>query len=191
MFRLFFAKLSVKGLEGYDPKKPCIIISNHQSLVDIPTVYEVFSGPVKMLGKAELFKIPFFGWALTAAGLIPVDRGNREAATKTIELTKKRLSEGVQIWMAPEGTRSVDGKLGAFKGGAFRMAADLNLPIVGLVLNGTKDVLRKKSFLVNPFQQINAVVLPAVSMADVGAIDYKQFRNYFKAKFEETLADIS
>ncbi len=190
VFRAFLARLELEGLENYDPRKPCIIISNHQSLLDIPTVYEVFSGPVKMLAKKELFQIPVFGWAMKAAGLVPVDRGNREASQRTLELMRQRVEEGVQIWLAPEGTRSQDGSLGPFKGGAFRMASDLNLPIVSLVMSGTREVLPKGSFRIRPFKTVKARVLPAKKMQDVGAKDYREFRDYFAQEFEKNLEEL-
>ena len=127
-----------------------IFMSNHQSMYDVPVLISGMPGEVRFLTKKSLFRIPIFGWALSAGGFIPVDRGNRAAAAETYQAAIDCLSSGRSILIFPEQTRSPDGRLLPFKKGGSVMALQTGHAIVPVGLRGTGRVRRKKSFLIQP-----------------------------------------
>jgi len=135
-------RLTATGAELVPPGRAYIYMSNHQSHLDVPMLYATLPSPtIRMLGKTELFKIPVWGHGLRAAEFIEVDRSNHAAAMRSIEAAAKLVRDGVSIYLAPEGTRSRDGKLGPLKKGGFHLALGTGAPIVPVAISGTIDVL--------------------------------------------------
>src|ERR1041384_8471812 len=103
---LLDVKLEASGAEQL-PAAAVIYMSNHQSHLDIPMLYATLPSPtIRMIGKAELFRIPLWGRGLRAAEFIEVDRSNHVNAVRAIEHAAQLVREGVSIYLAPEGTRS-------------------------------------------------------------------------------------
>jgi len=98
-----------------------------------------------MLGKKELFQIPVWGRALRAAEFIEVDRSNHVRAIQSIERAARLVRDGVSIYLAPEGTRSRDGRIGKLKKGGFHLAIETQAPIVPVAIRGTIDILPRGS----------------------------------------------
>jgi 1-acyl-sn-glycerol-3-phosphate acyltransferase len=144
-------ELTVEGLDKVPRDHACIFMSNHQSHFDIPIIYVAFPGTLRMVAKAELFRVPIWGRAMREAGFVSVDRsGDRAQAMEAMRTAGEALARGVNIWIAPEGTRSPDGKLGKLKKGGFIMAQETSAPIVPLAIDGSRDILPKKTTLVRP-----------------------------------------
>ncbi len=144
-----FLGIKVKTInkEIYKPDEACLIISNHSSLIDIPITYAATSGCLRMLGKIELLLIPFLGWGMLASHFVAVRRGNRSSGEKALKKITQRLEEGFQFYMAPEGTRSSNGKLLPFKTGAFRISLKTKTPIIVLALEKPWELLPKGNLL--------------------------------------------
>ncbi len=140
------ASLSVVGREHFPPGQACVVMSNHSSLLDIPALMGAIPGSVRMVTKEELTKVPVWGQALVASGFIALDRKNRAKAITQLEKAKKILAQGVHVWIAPEGTRSRSGVLGAFKKGGFHVAMDLAVPIIPCWISGAHDIIPPDSF---------------------------------------------
>ena len=142
-------KLHVEGREAIDAHRCYVVISNHQSLYDIPVVMQAFAKPIRMVTKTELFRVPIWGAAMKAAGFIEVNRKNRRQAIESLKATGVRMVEqGVSVWVAPEGTRSRDGKLAPFKSGGFHFAQQTGLEILPLAIAGSRAVLPADSWRV-------------------------------------------
>ena len=136
------AQSSLGGLTAQDGHaRTYVVMSNHQSHYDIPVLYYVLGGRMRMVAKTELFKLPLFGRAIRDAGMIEVDRGNRQRAIASLTKAKAQLAAGTHIWLAPEGTRSETGELRPFKKGGFVLALDMEAPILPITIKGTRDVL--------------------------------------------------
>lgn len=133
-----------------DSRMGYIFMANHQSMYDVPSLIAGMPGEVRFMAKKSLFKIPIFGWALTAGGFIPVDRGNRKAAAETYQAAIHVLESGRSILIFPEQTRSPDGKLLPFKRGGVVIALETGFPIVPVGIRGTRDVRPKGSLWVVP-----------------------------------------
>ncbi|MBL8898607.1 MAG: 1-acyl-sn-glycerol-3-phosphate acyltransferase [Planctomycetes bacterium] len=149
---LFGAGVRIAPLEGAEhllPGQRQLFVANHQSLLDIPVLFAALPVPVVMAAKKELFRIPLFGWMMYAARFPKIDRANPDAAKQALQRSAERLrGTGVSVVLFPEGTRSRDGSVAAFKKGAFFVARDLGIPLVPVALAGTGAALRKGSLRV-------------------------------------------
>jgi 1-acyl-sn-glycerol-3-phosphate acyltransferase len=143
-------KVSVKGLSNIDPSIPYIYMPNHQSNFDIPVLLGHLTVQFRWLAKMELFKIPIFGRAMRKAGYISIDRYHRESAFESLKVAANKIKSGVSVLIFPEGTRSRDGNLRPFKKGGFVMAIDSGVPIVPVVITGTRAIMPKGKFRVYP-----------------------------------------
>ncbi|HSA54066.1 MAG TPA: lysophospholipid acyltransferase family protein [Gemmatimonadaceae bacterium] len=118
---------------------PRIFASNHVSWFDVFTLASLLPR-YKFVGKAELFRIPIFGQAALAAGMIPIERENRKAAFQSYDRAVASIRAGASVVVYPEGTRGADYALRSFKKGPFVLAAAAQVPIVPTVLHGTLRV---------------------------------------------------
>lgn len=120
------------------PAGSAILVGNHQGMLDILALMSALPHPPVFAAKAELFRIPLFGQAMRAMGHIPIYRGDRQKAIASINRGAKTLQKkGHQLAFFPEGTRSRDGKIHAFKKGAFVFALESKLPLVPFAINGS------------------------------------------------------
>jgi 1-acyl-sn-glycerol-3-phosphate acyltransferase len=143
-------RITVERQTELDPTRPYVFMSNHLSTLDIWAAYVAIPVPVRMIAKKQLSRIPLFGWAMAAGRFIFIDRQNAVAARRSIERAKERIHDGDSVLIFPEGTRSRDGKLGAFKKGGFHLAIDAGVPIVPLAMEGTRELMPRGSLLLRP-----------------------------------------
>jgi 1-acyl-sn-glycerol-3-phosphate acyltransferase len=143
-------KVSVKGLSNIDPSSPYIYMPNHQSNFDIPVLLGHLTVQFRWLAKKELFKIPIFGHAMRNVGYISIDRSDRQSAFESLKKAAEKIKSGVSVLIFPEGTRSRDDKIRPFKKGGFVMAIDSGVPIVPVVITGTRSIMPKGRFRVYP-----------------------------------------
>ena len=142
--------VSVKGAENAQRARSYVVVCNHQSQYDILLVYGYLDLDLKWVMKQELRKIPGVGIGCEKAGHIFIDRDNPRRARAAVTAALDRLGEGVGILFFAEGTRSLDGKLKAFKKGAFRLAIEQQLPVLPVTLLGTRDLLPAKTLRLFP-----------------------------------------
>ena len=154
-------KIKIEGREKGLKETPCVIISNHQSILDILLI-NCLRYRLKWISKIENMKIPFLGWYLRMADYITVDRGNKESKEEMYEKSYKYLKNGTSIMMFPEGTRSVDCEIGFFKRGAFQLAIDAQVPILPIVLDGSGGVLPKHGLIFTTGHKIRIKVFDPV-----------------------------
>lgn len=153
----------VKGREHLgDGHETFILMSNHQSHFDIPILYRAIPRRIRMVAKAELFRIPLFGRAMVAAGFVKVDRAQREQAMQNLRNSASMLERGTLLWIAPEGTRSVSGKLGPFKSGGFHLALESGHRIVPIAIDGTHKVLQSGTIDLHRGHHVNVTILPPI-----------------------------
>jgi 1-acyl-sn-glycerol-3-phosphate acyltransferase len=150
-----------KGQENLDSSRSYVIVSNHQSLYDIYVLYGFLGVDFKWVMKGELRSVPVLGAACAAMGHIMIDRSNTKAALDSINSAQSRIVDGMSVVFFPEGTRSRDGELNPFKKGAFRFALEMGLPILPVVIHGTKDILPSDTIDLMP-GQATIEVLPAI-----------------------------
>ncbi len=156
--------VTVEGAENVDPSRTYVVVCNHQSEYDIFLVYGWLKLDLKWVLKEELRKVPGVGIGCEKAGHIFVERGNPEQTKTAISKALERVGDGVGILFFAEGTRSLDGKLRPFKKGAFRVAANQDLPILPITLVGTRDIQRPKSMMIYP-GRVRMVIHPAIEVS--------------------------
>jgi 1-acyl-sn-glycerol-3-phosphate acyltransferase len=171
MFTCFWASLfiwvfppwnvTVTGRENVDPQGTYVIVSNHQSLVDILTAFTLFVH-FKWVSKSELFNIPLIGWNMHLNQYVRLERGRKNSIRKMYKACEDHLKQGSSVYLFPEGTRSETGKLKPFKEGAFVLAKRMNLPILPIVINGSKNAVPKNSFNFHGRSDVTLEILPPV-----------------------------
>jgi len=159
--------LEIRGAE-HVPQGALVLMSNHRSYYDIPTVFCAVPGRVRMVAKKELFRVPVFGPALLVSGFVKVDRERRDAAIASLKQSEQLLQSGTRVWIAPEGTRSRDGRLGPFKSGGFHLALSAGVPILPIAIEGTQAILPHDGFLVRKGAHVTATILPPIDVRAYG-----------------------
>jgi 1-acyl-sn-glycerol-3-phosphate acyltransferase len=132
----------VAGTMPANPRTPYVVVSNHESFVDILLISHL-PWEMKWLSKKEMFRIPVGGWLMRMARDIELDRGDRDSANTALATCRDRLDDHVSVMIFPEGTRSTSGDLLPFKDGAFRLAIEAGVPVLPLAVHGTATALRK------------------------------------------------
>jgi len=155
----------VTGRRFIDKHQSYVIISNHQSQYDIFVLYGWLGIDFKWVMKAELRKVPFIGVSCEKLGHIFIDRSDRDSAIRTLNTAKERIVDGTSILFFPEGTRSRSGRLGPFKKGAFKMALDLDLPILPITIRGTRSILPPDTLDIFP-GRADLIIHPPVNIQE-------------------------
>lgn len=141
-------RVRVHGLENAGTG-PNIFVSNHVSLFDVPGLSSSLPRN-RFVAKAELFRIPIFGAALRAAGMVEIQRENKRAAFDAYKIAGDKIRQGISIVVFPEGTRGTDYPLSQFKKGPFILAIASGAPIVPVIIHGTREIVRKHEVTVRP-----------------------------------------
>lgn len=151
-----------------DRSQAYVIVCNHQSMFDICLMYKL---PLvfKWVSKREVFKIPIIGLLLKLHGDILIDRGDTQSAKMMLRKAEQWIKRGCSIAVFPEGTRSADGEIHDFKEGAFMIAKLNRLPILPVVMDGTRKILPAWSALFGGCATGRMRVLPVVDAATVAA----------------------
>lgn len=181
--------LETRGVENAQGARAFVVMSNHQSLYDIPALYQSLPLRLRMVAKAELFRIPIWSQAMRAAGFIEVDRSVRERAIESLDRAKVALGGGTSVWIAPEGTRSPDGSLGPFKLGGFHLAVGAGAPILPVSIAGTRAILPSKGARVRPGARVRVTVHPAIHPASFGNEVNDALVQAVRSSIERAIAD--
>lgn len=143
-----------------------VLMCTHSSLYDIPIIYKALPGSIRMIAKKELFSVPIFGSALRAAGVPSIHRQNRSQAIKDLEYVRSEMDKGLIIWIAPEGTRSKDGKLQKLKKGGFHLAIDAGAQIIPIAIRGANRILPKKTWQFHTGETVEVHVGAPIDTSD-------------------------
>ena len=156
-----------------DPRRPYVAVSNHESYADIFLISHL-PWEMKWISKETMFRIPCFGWMMRMSGDISITRGERTSTVKAMAAARDRLNRRVSVMIFPEGTRSRGDDMLPFKDGAFRLALEAGVPILPIVVAGTRDAMAKGTFR---FQRARARVkvlepidTTGLTLDDVGAL---------------------
>lgn len=135
----------VSGLEHVRRDGPQIFFSSHASIADICILGAVLPVEYRWLARKEVFRVPFIGWYLSLARHLRIDRGDRASAIVLLREAARRVREGTNVLVFPEGTRSPDGRLLPFKKGVFHLAIEAGVPIVPIRVLGSERISPKGS----------------------------------------------
>jgi 1-acyl-sn-glycerol-3-phosphate acyltransferase len=178
----------VGGAIPDDPRRPYVVVANHESFVDILLISHL-PFEMKWLSKIELFRLPVVGWLLRLADDIPLERGDRDSAAKAMAACADRLSKKVSVMIFPEGTRATGDELLPFKDGAFRLAIETGTPILPIAVHGTRTALQKHSWKLGE-SRARAVVLEAEPVEGLGIEDLDVLKKRVRDRIEEALEEL-
>jgi len=157
--------VTVKGRDKLTPGATYVLVSNHQSQLDILVAFRLFF-PFKWISKAEVFRLPFIGWNMQLNGYIKLKRGDKESIRRMMAACEAALARGSSVFFFPEGTRSRTGRLKPFKPGAFILALKMRVPIVTVAINGTRQALPKHSLNFHGRQPMTIEVLEEIPFSE-------------------------
>jgi 1-acyl-sn-glycerol-3-phosphate acyltransferase len=178
-------RVHARGLERLDPKRSYVLASNHQSIYDIPVLFDTLPLQLRIVAKASLGHVPFLGWHLRRTGHLLVQRDNPGAGV--LERMARLIGDEVSLVVFPEGTRSRDGRLGRFKGGPFLIAIDAGLPVVPVSVSGTRHVMLKGRLMTCP-GEVDLVVHDPIPTSGLTRDDARALGERVKALVETAVA---
>jgi 1-acyl-sn-glycerol-3-phosphate acyltransferase len=157
-----------------------VVVANHQSNLD-PFLLSHLPWDMRWIAKQELFRIPVIGSLLRLSGDIPLRRGDSESVRRMVAECRETLDRGLSVMMFPEGTRSRDGSLGAFKDGAFRIAIEAQVPVLPIAIEGTREGLPAGGWRLGKVRA-RARVLQPVPTAGLGPADVEWLRDTVRTR---------
>ena len=172
-------RIRLENLEKIDRSKHYILVSNHQSIIDIALLLQLRIN-FRWISKIELAKFPFVGWVIWMNDHIVVRRGDKQSVVKMAEACKRSFSQGVSIIMFPEGTRTRNGEIQEFREGAFILAKDTGVPIMPIVLEGAGSALPRKGFWFRVKQVFTVRVLDEIPVNTITRLNLQQLIDYVR-----------
>ena len=147
ILRIAGVKLVVHHPERMSASEGHVYIANHVSWFDIFALAAVIPR-YTWVAKAELRKLPLFGRAAEAAGIVFIDRDNRKAAFESYKSAAADVRRGRSVIICPEGTRGKDYHLRPFKKGPFVLAIASQSDVIPTLIYGTREIMPKGSFMI-------------------------------------------
>ncbi len=178
--------LTISGREKIERRAQYIIVSNHQSQLDILVAFRLFF-PFKWVSKVEVFRLPFVGWNMYLNRYIGLRRGDKDSIRQMMQSCAHALAAGCCVYFFPEGTRSRTGRLKPFKPGAFILARQMQVPILPVVIKGTRAALPKYSLNFHGRHLIRLKVLDAIQPSDFAGLSIEQLAETVRARIAAEL----
>jgi 1-acyl-sn-glycerol-3-phosphate acyltransferase len=183
--QLYFAlnplwSLDVEGREKLPWRGPAVLVANHESLGDILVLFGLYR-PFKWVSKRSVFSVPFIGWNMWLNRYVGLVRGNKESIRRMLRHCERWIDRGVPVLLFPEGTRSPDGEVKAFKDGAFALAVKKGCPVFPIVLSGTRRILPKHGFVLREGANCRMRVLDPVAPEQFAG-DVEALRDFVRAR---------
>ena len=145
-----FVRAKVRGADKLDLNASYVVVANHSSYMDIPSLYTALPLEIRFFAKKGLFSIPVMGWHLHRAGHLPVLRGDARASLKSMAEGAKLIRERhISVLLFPEGGRTESG-MRPFREGAAYIAIKAGVPVVPVGLVNARGVLPMHSWLLRP-----------------------------------------
>ena len=163
---LSLTRMHVHYHPAFEPERRSIYTQNHINLLDGMVASAVIPHAFSGLMNAWQFKIPIYGWLMSLSKGIPVHRGRRDRMVQDIsDAARERKRIGMSVLTFPEGHRTTDGKIHAFRRGVFMMARNAEMPVVPIAVRGMYEVNRKGSLAFHPGRTIDVFVGPQFDTA--------------------------
>lgn len=181
-------RVTIEGRDKIAANTAYVMVANHQSLLDILVLFRLFVH-FKWVSKIENFRVICIGWNMSLNRYIKLRRGDKESVDQMMAACERTLAEGSSIMMFPEGTRSIDGRLKAFKHGAFTLAHRMRVPILPIVVEGTAAALPKRGFVLQGRHAIRIRVLDAIPYARVASLSVEALTEHVRAIIADELGE--
>jgi 1-acyl-sn-glycerol-3-phosphate acyltransferase len=181
-------RFKVSGTTPSDPRRPYVVVANHESFVDILLICHV-PMEMKWMSKSDFFKYPMIGWAMRLARDIRLDRDDAKGGGRALDQARERLDTKVSVMIFPEGTRSKHGELQPFKDGAFKLAIEKGAPILPLAVIGAREALIKHDWRFG-FSRAEVRVLEPIAIDGLTMDDVPALRERTRDVIAAALADL-
>lgn len=178
------AKVTVTGRENIPEGCPCVFASNHQSFFDILVLLAHLDKPHAILSKASIGKVPLIRLWMKEIHCVYVDRADMKAGIEAINKMIEVIRNGYSAIIFPEGTRSKNGEIGEFKGGAFKVAQKTGTPVIPVALDGTGALFERNHYWIKP-GKVNLAILPPIETEGMGRTEFKEL----PVKTQQLIAD--
>jgi 1-acyl-sn-glycerol-3-phosphate acyltransferase len=172
-------KIQIEGREKAQKETAYVIISNHQSIIDI-LIINCLRYRYRWISKIENLRVPLLGWYIRMADYIVVDRGNKESKSEMMEKSAENIRNGISIMIFPEGTRSTDKEIGLFKQGAFQLALMTDKSILPILIDGTGELLPKHGLVFSHGSRLRIKVLDPVHPGTFGTGNPEELAGKFR-----------
>jgi 1-acyl-sn-glycerol-3-phosphate acyltransferase len=151
ILRLAGVKFETRYAPGFDRSRTSLFVCNHVNIFDAFVIYSAIPQFVRGLELDSHFKVPAYGWMMKRFGNIPVKKHASPAEYRQLmKQTRSALDDGVSLIVFAEGSRTRDGRVGAFQDGVFRMAIQFGYPVVPMSIVGSYEFNRKGSWILRP-----------------------------------------
>ncbi|XP_034283050.1 1-acyl-sn-glycerol-3-phosphate acyltransferase beta [Pantherophis guttatus] len=184
-------RFEVKGLEHFEIEGPCVIVSNHQSILDMIGLMEILPERCVQIAKRELLYFGPVGLVIYLGGIIFINRKSTGNAKSVMSgVGQIMTSENLKIWIYPEGTRNMNGDLLPFKKGAFHLAVQSQVPIIPVVYSSFSSFYNpeKKKFTSG---KIKVEIFPPISTKDLTTEDVDELAKQCYTTMRETFFRLS
>ncbi|MGW6189790.1 lysophospholipid acyltransferase family protein [Bacillus cereus] len=179
MVRVTGSTVEVKGLENVPKDKPVLVVSNHQSNMDIPVLLGYLNKPIGFVSKAEIKKFPVVPTWMELMNCVFMDRSDRRQSLKAIKDGIELLKNGHSIVIFPEGTRSKGGEISEFKAGSFHLAVKSGVSILPVTLDGTYKMFEANGNRMKPAHATLTISKP-ITPEEYASMDAKELTQHTK-----------
>lgn len=178
-------RLRIEGRDAVDPGQRFVVMANHVSRLDIPTLLVALPPEldVRFLAKASLFRVPFLGWAMRALGFVSVNREDTSTAPDVFAAALAQLERGRSVLVFPEATTAGDDVLLPFRRGGFLLALKSRLPVLPIGLAGTARGLPPGTLAFHPGPLTVRFGEP-IATADLAIRDRAALMDHVRAEIE-------
>lgn len=176
------------GRERLDLALPHVFVVNHVSIMDIPAILHAVPGS-GFVAKRELSRVPLFGAAARAVGVVYIDRENRKSAFAAYEEAAERVRDGQSVIVFPEGTRGATYAVRPFKKGPFVLAIRAGVPVVPVIMHGTIEVTPNGTLDVTP-GTVNVHLLEPIHTTGLSYDDRNSLADQVQARMIEAMSSI-
>lgn len=167
-------RVQVRGLSQLAPGATYVFVANHQSIYDIPVLFASLPYQLRIIAKDSLGSFPFLGWHLSRTGHLLVNRRKPDPRA-VFNWANTLTARGLSLIVFPEGTRSADGRVGAFKGGSLYPGVQAGLPIVPVSVSGSRHVMKKGRLMTCP-GEVEVTIHPPIPTEAAAEPDIRQVR---------------
>ncbi|HKH60509.1 MAG TPA: lysophospholipid acyltransferase family protein [Flavitalea sp.] len=173
----------------HDKNRQFIFIANHLSYFDAPVIVKTFRQPVRVLGRSEMSRLPFFGFIYRNA-IVTVDRRSPEHRARSVRVLKSVLRKGISIFIFPEGTLNETGRpLKEFYDGAFRIAIETQTPIKPILFLDSFNRLHSESILSLTPGRSRSIFLKEISVEGLNSHDVNTLKQKVFSLMEQKLIE--
>jgi 1-acyl-sn-glycerol-3-phosphate acyltransferase len=187
--RVLGIRVEVSGREALDKNESHVFMANHLSFIDGPMLFRLIPQSVRVIIKKSIFRIPVVGQGMKFVGFVPVDRKGIRGGKKSIETAGRLMRErGYSYLIFPEGTRSRDGRIQAFKRGGFFLALESESSIAPISIAGTFELMPKGSLFAKS-GRVSVRFHPSIPTQDYGPANMGELMDRVKAAIESGLPE--